>query len=843
MRRIVPAERLDVLVDEPKGLTSGQAEALRRRFGANHVVEQRHKRWLELTLDTAADPMLWFLVAASSLYALVGERGDAAVLLVAMVPLVGMDFFLHWRTTAATEGLRSRLASQARVVRDGATITIAATDVVVGDRAIVGAAESVPADGVLITADGLQMDESTLTGESLPIRKHAIAFRPGTETDWSVDGEHWVLAGTRVLTGTATLSVVFTGADTLYGEIIRSVGETRQARTALQQVISRLVLVLTGGALLVCLLLAGVRVAQGHGWSDALLSAATLASAALPEEFPVAFAFFLAIGAFRLAKVHALVRRAASVENIGRVTLICSDKTGTITEGRLELTHRLPADGVAEDRLLRLAALASRAESGDPLDSAILAASGAPQSVEVLGVFPFTEGRRRETAVVRESQATLAVVKGAFETVAKMCALSEPEQERHARDVETLAAEGHKVIACAWKTLGDASVPAAEPEDGYRFAGLLACEDPVRPGVADAIARCRELGLRPLIVTGDHPLTARAVAREIGLGGDTPRILSGDEVEEAARRGDARTFLGVDVVARALPAQKLWLVRALQGVGEIVAVTGDGVNDVPALRCADVGIAMGERGTRSARDAASIVLLDDNFRTIVSAVAEGRRLFAGLRRSFAYLLAVHLPLVGTAALIPFAGGPLLYLPVHIVWIELVVHPTALLAFLESPTAGGAPPPDALRGFFSAREWFAILASGLITAAAVVLSYSHGAGLHGDIGKARGFAVLSLVSASAAFAAVLSGLCSATSRRIAGGTLAATVLLSVWPPMTRVLHAQPLDLSEVLMAAGLGLLASVPLAVSDLGRIGRRATRADRCQQPTEVAVVDSRSRR
>jgi Ca2+-transporting ATPase len=839
---MVPAVRLDALVDEPKGLTSGEAEARRRRFGANHVVEPRHRRWRELVLDTVADPMLWFLVATSGLYALVGERGDAAVLLVAIVPLVGMDFFLHWRTTTAAEGLRSRLASRARVVREGVTTRIPATEVVVGDRALVRAADSVPADGVLLAADGLQTDESTLTGESLPVRKHPIASWPRAGTDWPVECEHLLFAGTRILTGSATLCVLFTGADTLYGEIIRSVGEARQARTELQQAISRLVLMLTVGALLVCTLLAGVRIVQGHGWSDALLSAATLASAALPEEFPVALTFFLAVGVFRLAKVQALVRRAASVENIGRVTLVCADKTGTITEGRLKLTHCLPGDGVDERRLLHIAALASRAESGDPLDSAILASAGPPQGVAILGVFPFTEGRRRETVVVREADATLAAVKGAFETVATMCALSAAEQARHAREVETLAAEGHKVIACAWKT-PVRDVPTAEPEQGFCFAGLLAFEDPVRPGVAEAIARCRELGLRPLIVTGDHPLTARAVAREIALGADALRIVSGDEVEETARRGDVRSLLGVDVAARALPAQKLSLVRALQEAGEIVAVTGDGVNDVPALRCADVGIAMGERGTRSARDAASIVLLDDNFRTIVSAVAEGRRLFAGLRRSFAYLLAVHLPLVATAALIPFAGGPLLYLPVHIVWIELVVHPTALLAFLESPATERDSPPRALGGFFSAREWFAILGSGVITAVAVVLSYWHAAAVDADLGKARGFAVLSLVTAGAAFAAVLSGLQTTTSRRIAGGTLGATLVLSVCPPLTRALHAQPLDLTELAMAAVLGLLASVPLAVSDLGRIGRRPSAAGGCQRSSEVAVVGPPRRR
>jgi Ca2+-transporting ATPase len=817
--RPLPADRLRDLVPSDRGLTTAEAHARRQRYGANDIIEAAGHPWWDLVRDTARDPMIWFLVGTSLLYRLLGNTAEALTLLAAIVPLVGMDAVLHRRTRASTAGLASRLAARATVVRDGAPLEVPATDVVPGDLVLVAAGEPFPADGVVVAGGELQADESALTGEAYPVAKRPLAALPVDGDAPRVAGEHWASAGTRLLTGRATVRVAFTGSETVYGEIVRSATAGAGARTPLQEAIASLVAVLVAAATIVCLILAFVRLRQGFGWLDALVSAVTLAVAALPEEFPLVFTFFLGAGVYRLAKRQALVRRAVSVENIGRTTCICTDKTGTITEGRLDLTHLVPAPGITRERLVRLAALASRPDGGDPLDAAILreAGTGMPDRV---AIFPFTEGRKRETAVVRDDDGALvAATKGAAETVLAMSAVTADETRTWNERMLALAAEGHKVIACAWRPLEAAAWAGGEPDRGYRLAGLLALEDPVREGVAEAIGRCRAAGIHVIMVTGDHPATARAVAREIGLGDGTPTVVSGDELEERLADGAPLALGAVDVIARAVPAQKLALVRALQAAGEVVALTGDGVNDVPALQAADIGIAMGQRGTRSAREVAAIVLLDDNFRTIVRAIGEGRQLFRNLQRSFQYLLMIHVPLVVSAALVPLAGYPLLYLPIHIAWLELVIHPTALLVFQDTPAATLLEPPTTPRQarFFARREWVVIGVVGLLVTVLVVGGYVRALADGGRIEHARATALVALTLVSATLTAGLTALRGWTARTVAGSTVALSVLLVQTPGLAHLLHLEPLHLDDwATAAAGCLLAVALPLAIGAPG---------------------------
>ncbi|MFO1252932.1 MAG: HAD-IC family P-type ATPase, partial [Inhella sp.] len=645
-QRPLPLDQLPPLPSGAQGLDAAQVQAQRAR-GFNDIVARSGSGWREVLADSLRDPMLWFLLLTAGLFGLLGQRAEALTLLAALLPLLGMDAYLHRRTRASSAGLASRLASTARVHRAGSWQELPARELVVGDLVEVVPGEYFPADGLLVGGSGLQVDESTLTGESLPVPKRAFE---GAALPTSADEALWASAGTRLLTSSARLRVLCIGADTLYGEIVRSATEGSHAATPLQQAIGELVRVLLVLALLLCALLAGLRLWQGHGWVDALLSAVTLAVAAVPEEFPVVYTFFLGVGVFRLARRKALVRRAVAVENIGRVSCLVSDKTGTLTAGSLVLAHRVPAAGGGEAELLELACRAARADSGDPLDQALHQAQqqdhGPLPAAEKLADFPFTEARRRETLVWRLADGRrLACTKGAPETVLDLCGLSPAERTAWLAQVEALARDGHKVIACAQRALAAEEDAATEATAGFRFGGLLAFEDPVREGVPAAVAECLAAGMRVIMVTGDHPATAAAVAREIGLGGPGG---SAPRVRVLAPGDDAAALLASEppeVVARATPAQKVALVQALQARGERVAVTGDGVNDVPALRLADVGVAMGERGTRSAREVAPVVLLDDRFRTLVDAVAEGRQLFQNLRLAFAYLLLVHLPLV------------------------------------------------------------------------------------------------------------------------------------------------------------------------------------------------------
>jgi Ca2+-transporting ATPase len=877
MRRALPAARLPDVLAPPGGLSDEEARGRRARYGPNAILEAPAHPWRRIARDTVRDPMLWFLAGVSALYAAVGQHTESLTLLAAIVPLVVMDFVLHRRTQASTEGLQGRLAARATTIRGGVAVEIPAIDLVPGDLVVVRAGAPFPADGLVVAGEELQVDESALTGEAFPAAKRAldtavlaaaaepieisrsdpavperserwglsrgvpaVPGRPERREAWGaisgppmsleevfVDGAFWVFAGTRLLTNEARVRIAFTGADTLYGEIVRSAAGGPRARTPLQRAINRLVAILVVAAAVVCVILAGARLRQGFGWLDALVSAVTLASAALPEEFPVVFTVFLGVGVYRLARRQALVRRAVCVENIGRVTCICSDKTGTITEGRLRLTDALTDDSISTQELLRLAALVARPEAGDPVDAAVAAAAQAAgvgrDEHRVLKTFPFTESRRRETAVARESDGSLiAATKGAAEVVLALATLTPAEREAWDARVAALAQAGGKVLACAWRRLEATDAPGAEPARGYRLAGLLAFADPVREGVVEATRACRDAGIHTIMVTGDHPLTARAVARAIGLGGEAPSVISGDELDAALGSG-GRAQQHIDVIARATPAQKLRLVRRLQEMGEVVAVTGDGVNDVPALQAADVGIAMGERATRSAREAAAIVLLDDNFRTIVRAIGEGRQLFENLRRSFQYLLMIHIPLVIAAALIPLAGYPLLFLPLHIVWLELIIHPTALLVFQTRPGGGTIPRGRPRRDtrLFSRADWAVIAGVGALLTVLVVAAYVRSVEESGDVehGRAGALAVLTLASALVTLA--LSQLRTMAGAVVALVTIVVSAALIQTPPSARLLGLAPLHVDEWALAAlGALLVASVPLAADALRRRGR-----------------------
>ena len=803
MMHALPLDRVNGLLAPDRGLDRAEVGERRRRYGTNDIVESVGSPAAELARETARDPMIWFLLGTAVLYGVLGQLSESITLVVSIVPLVGMDAYLHRRTQASTQGLRGLLSTNARVVRDGAETEIQATEVVVGDLAIVATGEPFPADGVVVAGSELRTDESALTGEAYPVAKHPLGGAPEGTGEVLVDGDHWGFAGTRLLTGRAHLRVVTIGHETLYGTIVQlATGATRE-RTPLQRAVGTMVTVLLGSAVVLCLLLAFVRLHEGHGWVDAIVSAASLAVAALPEEFPVVLTVFLGVGVYRLARRKALVNRAVAVENIGRVSCICSDKTGTITEGRLRVARVIPANGHDEAQTLAIAAAAARYETGDPLDRAILDVAGDHDRGHPLATFPFTEDRRRETVVTRTSAGVRAFTKGAPETVLATC--TPEDRARWADRIGELAAGGLKLIACATRPLAEYS--GGEPDRDFQLAGLIAIADPVRREVPDAVAWCHRAGIRILMLTGDHPITAAAVAREMGLA-PSPVVITGEQLTSG---GDMVAALrDVDVVARAMPAQKLAIVRALQRTGELVAVTGDGVNDVPALQAANVGIAMGQRGARSAREVSSIVLLDDNFGSVVAAIAEGRTLFDNLRLSFQYLLLIHLPLVLTATFIPLAGYPVLYLPIHIVWAEAIIHPTALLAFQRSGIADATIPPA--RGadvrLFSRGEWATILLVGCLIAALVTFTYVRSVADSDD--HARAMAMIVLTTASAGITIVLSRLRTAAARVVVGLSLAMAILLVQVPALASLLHLRPLHLDDWALALAGGALAMLPL---------------------------------
>lgn len=820
-----------------RGLTPSEVTTQRARYGTNKVVEVPGNLWLEIARDTLKDPMIWFLIGIGLVFLFIGNIGDAVILFSAIFPLVFMDAILHWRTQASTSSLKEQLATEVIVIRSPNTeLKIDACDLVAGDLIKVFPGLFLPADGIFQVTQNLQIDESILTGEAFPIQKQATALNPFKiiePGEISVNPNTLGLAGTKVLSGQGLLRVLQIGQKTAYGEIVQSVFSIQNERTPLQIAMTKMVQGLLYGGGVFCLLLAAVRIYQGHGWLDALLSAATLAVAAIPEEFPVVFTFFLGIGIYRLARQKALVRRAVSVENIGRITTICTDKTGTITRGRLELTHLEAFDGLTNHDVLSISLAASNPLALDPIDLAIQEVSQKEgiSFEERFRVFPFNENTKRETAFIKTKDGKIfASIKGAPEGLLTQSTLSHDDRKIWLEKTAQWAREGHKVIACARKFLTDLEIQKdLEPSTDLEFCGLLAFEDPPRPEVASAIEYCNSQGIHVLMMTGDHPLTAMAVAQEVGLGGKQPVMVCAEEFpqkfEEAWLRDNPNFLTTLDIVARCTPLQKLNLVRALKTAGKLVAVTGDGVNDVPALKTADIGIAMGERGSRSAKEVSSIVLMDDNFQTITNAIKEGRQLFLNLKVSFEYLLLIHIPFVLTAALIPLLGFPLLYLPVHIVWLELIIHPTALFAF-QGKLSSKATPQASGQAFFSSTDIFQILSAGISVALAMGFLFHTGLSESSELGHARSLALSLLVFWSAALVGVFTRLKTWPALIVFICSILSALILIEVPSLAKPLGLSPLHLTDWLTVGGVAVICS--LLVVLVKRVLRYTSCSFRC---------------
>lgn len=783
--RQISFQNLKGLNKTAAGLTQTEVQTQRNKFGENVVVEVASNRWLEIFKETLSDPMIWFLVGIGIVFFAIGQKSEGITLFVAILPLTLMDAFLHWRTQASTLGLKSNLTSKVFVIRDGQDIEIDSKELVPGDILKLSTGIFIPADGIIEDAHEIQIDESVLTGEAFPIQKLKYQHDPFVQSDKlevAIDTKSLAFAGTRVLTGKGLLRIIFTGSSTSYGEIVQSVSKMPHERTPLQVSIGNLVKNLIYVSAGFCLLLAGLRIYQGHGWLDALLSAATLAIAAIPEEFPVVFTFFLGVGIYRLAQKQALVRRAVSVENIGRITQICTDKTGTITTGELELTHIDPANSVKEDEVLLVSAVASNQEGSDPVDLAIL------KKILVQKInlpltskrFPFTEDRKRESAFAEINGQQTLVTKGAPETIFNLTQLSFEEKDHWLKKTIQWAKAGHKVLACAKKNASAEDLRASkELISDFQFMGLLAFEDPPRPEVATAVEYAYKNQIKVLMLTGDHPETAAAIGREVGLGKGNPKVVSAElepkKFENEYFVSNPDFLKSIDIVARCTPIQKLQIVLALRQAGEIVAVTGDGVNDVPALKAADIGIAMGLRGSRSAKEVSSIILGDDNFKTIVAAIMEGRQLFSNLKTSFEYLLLFHIPFVLTAAMVPLLGYELVYLPVHIVWLELIIHPTAILAFQAVATSKTT---KSTGSFFQKIDIFRMVIFGFGLALAIGIIFVSGLRENSDIGIARAKVMVILSVWSAALVIYYTHLKTLTSKLVVCGTISSLFLIQL-----------------------------------------------------------------
>jgi P-type Ca2+ transporter type 2C len=731
---------------------------------------------------------------------------EALVLAASIVVVMAITVAQERKSERALEALRDLSSPRALVVRDGVPLRIAGAEVVRGDLMILSEGDRVPADARIIGSNDLMLDESLLTGESLPVDK-----QPGMA----------VYSGTLAVRGRGRVEVTATGPRTEFGRIGLSLATLETEKTRLQSETARIVRYVAAFAIGLSLLLTAYYVVTRGDWLAGILAGVTLAMAILPEEFPVVLTVFLALGAWRIARDGVLTRRMPAIETLGAATVLCVDKTGTLTENRMALVDTIAAGGDAT-RVVEAAALACELDPFDPMERAILSAAGGsadelrrkwsldrdypmtPEFLAVCHAWLSPAGERR------------VAIKGAPETVLALCRVDGGALRDAMEDVEKAGGQGLRLLGVG-QARWDRQEWAANPRDyRYEWLGFVALADPLRPQVPDAIAQCRRAGVRVVMITGDYPGTALAIARQAGIatGGGA---LTGAEIAamDAAALGQAAQR--VNVFARIRPEQKLRLITAYKESGEIVAMTGDGVNDAPALKAAHIGVAMGKRGTDVAREASALVLLEDDFQSMVAAVRLGRRIYENIRNAMRYLLAVHVPIAGMAFLPLVFGWPVFLYPVHVVFLEFVIDPACSIAFEAERTEEGVmrrPPRDSREPLFSLQMLGVSLLLGASVLVTICLAYWWVAGRGWPAGEVRSFGFAAIVFGNLA-------MIHATRSRerpmlaalrlpnpalwwITGGTLAALAVSIYVPPVAEIFRFAPLAPFYLAVAAGAGM---------------------------------------
>ncbi|NCB23225.1 MAG: cation-translocating P-type ATPase [Deltaproteobacteria bacterium] len=755
------------------GLSEAEASLRQQREGFNEMPQGAKRGVLAIAFEVMREPMFLLLVGCGSLYLLMGELSDALMLLAFVFVVISITIIQERRTERALDALRDLSSPRALVIRDGQQRRIAGREVVRGDQILLSEGDRVPADAVLRYALNVTVDESLLTGESVPVRKSSSQNVTWTGKPGGDDLAE-VFSGSLMTRGQGLAEVVAIGANTELGKIGRALQSIEPAKTPLQTETGRLVKHLAGIGIALCAVtIVAYALTRGNtpqSWAQATLAGIAMAMAVLPEEFPVIMTVFLAMGAWRISRSRVLTRRMPAIETLGSATVLCTDKTGTLTFNRMTV-RQLYAGGqtfVANQGaalpemfhpLLEYGVLASKKEIFDPMERALH-----QMGDEYLSK---TEHWHDQWAMVRDyplSPRLLAVshvwraadtdnlivaTKGAPETIADLCHLDEGQRSAITAQVNRMAGEGLRVLGVAraiWPTaalsraalpevsfpevsLSEVALPDDQHDFAFEFLGLVGLEDPIRPTVPATIQECYTAGIRVIMITGDHPTTAQSIARQIGLRGvpgEGIKVIGGPELAAMSDEELARRIRDVDVFARVVPEQKLRLVNSLKASGEVVAMTGDGVNDAPALKAAHIGIAMGGRGTDVAREASALILLDDDFSSIVQAIRLGRRIYDNIKKAVAYTVAIHVPIAGLSmAPIFVADLPLMLLPVHIVFLELIIDPACSLIF-ESEGAEKdvmlRPPRKPDEQLFNARVISISLMQGIFVLASIFFMF-------------------------------------------------------------------------------------------------------------------------
>ncbi|MFA6320318.1 MAG: cation-translocating P-type ATPase [Candidatus Omnitrophota bacterium] len=689
-----------------KGLTAAEVSERLKRDGYNELPTAKTRSVFAIAFGVFKEPMFLLLVACGSIYLILGDIQEAIMLLGFVFVIMGITIYQEGKAERAIDALRDLSSPRALVIRDGEQKRISGKEVVAGDVIIIREGDRVPADAIMVWGMNVTADESILSGESVPVRKIAerreeVEFkRPGG------DDMPFLYSGSLIVHGQGVAKVVKTGSATEMGKIGKALGEIKEEPTRLQKETGRIVKVIFTLALLLCVLVVVVYGLTRGSWLQSFLTGITLAMAMLPEEFPVVLTIFLALGAWRISKKDVLTRKAAAVETLGSATVLCVDKTGTLTQNKMSIKKLFNGKGfhVITDgkgpalpesfhEVVEYGILASKKDPFDPMEKALeeLGYKTLYNTEHIHNDWPLIEEYPLSKNMMAlshvwetpDKKGFVVSAKGAPEAIQDLCHLSEGEKKELSIHVNEMASQGLRVLGVAKANFVKEKLPSSQHDFDFKFIGLIALADPIRPSVPSAVQECYGAGIRVVMITGDYPITAQNIAKEIGLS-NPGEIITGPELEKMEPGILQERCKKVNIFSRVQPEQKLLIVNALKANGEVVAMTGDGVNDAPALKSAQIGIAMGGRGTDVAREASEIVLLNDDFSSIVEAVRLGRRIFDNLKKAMAYIISVHVPIAGATLIPVIMGWPIILYPAHIVFLELIIDPACSVVFESEP---------------------------------------------------------------------------------------------------------------------------------------------------------------
>ena len=830
-----------------RGLSEADAQTRLKTEGYNELPKSDRRTPLRIILEVVREPMLALLLGGGVIYLALGDLTEALILVVFATLSVLITVVQETRTERVLEALRDLTSPRALVVRNGERKQIAGREVVRGDFIVLSEGDRVPADAVLVQSLDLLIDESLLTGESVPVRKVANnRAAPSKDRRPGGDDLPYVFSGSLVVRGTGLGEVIAIGAFSEIGKIGHSLSTLEMEPPRLQAQTRRLVWVFAlAGAAVSVLAVVLYGILRGD-WLDAVLGGIALGMSMLPEEFPVVLTVFMAMGAWRISRARVLTRRAAAIETLGSATVLCTDKTGTLTENRMSIAElRLESGEIFRPRqaagakmpenfqsLLEFGLLASARDPFDPMEKAFYDLShkrlaetehlhGEWTLVHTYGLRPDLLAMSNVWQPAAGSQESVIAAKGAPETIADLCHLSAADLNALTQSVDAMAAEGLRVLGVARASFGAQPRPDSPHDFAFEFLGLVGLSDPLRASVPDAVSECRSAGIRVVMITGDYPATARAIGRQAGL--HTEDLVTGEELDRLSETSMALRVRTTTVFAQVMPEQKLRIVNALKANGEIVAMTGDGVNDAPSLKAAHIGIAMGGRGTDVAREASAIVLLDDDFGSIVKAVRLGRRIYDNLRKAMGFIFAVHVPIAGLALLPLLFGLPILFGPMHIAFLEMVIDPVCSLVFeaeTEEDDVMCRPPraPDAPLFSRPLIGWSLLQGAFAFLLVSVVYIVTLRRGMPEEEVRALTFfslvlTIVSLIFVNRSFSASLLTALRRPNPALALVLLSVTAMLGLtllWPLARSLFRFGPLHSDDLALTLGAGVLTLVCL---------------------------------